>query len=273
MNAAEARDLVLRIEEVEARAWQQVHERAQAADAEALGLRARELAGGLIMTADRVESLLHNRALGLGLREPLSAATLDAVLEHYRGGPPGFAINLCPLAARDGLERDLAARGFATFFHHLKWVRDAAPAAPVSSTLRIERIEPAHAPVWGALSARILESPAGSGAWIARTVGSPGWSHYFACDGTTPVAVGAMFVHGDVAWLGFGATLESHRRRGAQGSLFAARITDAIAQGVRWLTTETAPDWPDVPGESVRNAKRAGFHPAYERPSWIWPAG
>lgn len=223
------------------------------------------------MAADRVESLLHNRALGLGLHEPLSAGTLDAVLAHYRGGAPGFALNLCPLASRDGLERELSARGFATFFHHLKWVRGDAPAPPVNSTLRIERALPARALEWGALAARILESPVGHAAWTARTVGRPGWSHYFACDSGTPVAVGALFVRDDAAWLGWGATLESHRRRGAQGALLATRIADALEQGARWLTTETAPDWPDVPGESVRNAKRAGFHPAYERPSWIWP--
>jgi hypothetical protein len=86
-----------------------------------------------------------------------------------------------------------------------------------------------------------------------------------------PVAVAALFVHERAAWLGAAATLESHRRQGAQGAMFARRIADALDQGARVLTTETAPDWPDLPGESLRNAARAGFHPAYERPSWIRP--
>lgn len=270
--SAPDREAVFRlIEDVESRAWRDVHASAIAADVAALGLRPTELAGGLLMTADRVESLLFNRALGLGLHEPLSARTLDAVLAHYRDGAPGFAVNLCPLAARDGLEDDLRARGFATFFHHLKWVRDDAPAPEARTGLRIAAATTAEAAVWGELAARIHDSGAAHAAWSARTVGRSGWTHLFAWDGDTPVAVGAVYVHGEAAWLGMGATLESHRRRGAQGALFAERIRIALAQGARWLTTETAPDWPDLPGSSVRNARRAGFHPAYERPSWIWP--
>ena len=78
-------------------------------------------------------------------------------------------------------------------------------------------------------------------------------------------------MHEGAAWFGLAGTLESHRRRGAQGALFAARVAAARAMGARVFTLETAPDWPEVPGESLRNARRAGFHPAYERPSWVWP--
>ncbi|MEQ1832589.1 MAG: GNAT family N-acetyltransferase [Candidatus Eisenbacteria bacterium] len=271
MSAPEPAALVRLLEDIESRAWRDVHASAQTPDVTALGLRPAELGGGLLMTADRVESLLFNRALGLGLHEPLTAATLDAVLAHYRDGAPGFALNLCPLAARAGLENDLHARGFATFFHHLKWVRGTAPAPEARTDLRITTATPAEAGTWGALAARIHDTDAAQAAWSARGVGRPGWTHLFAYDGDTPVAVGAVYVHNDAAWLGMGATLESHRRRGAQGALFAARIRIALEQGARWLTTETAPDWPDLPGESVRNARRAGFHPGYERPSWIWP--
>ena len=102
-------------------------------------------------------------------------------------------------------------------------------------------------------------------------MGRAGWSHYFAFAGDTPVAVAALFVAAGAAWLGAAGTLASHRRQGAQSALFARRVADGLAQGARWLTTETAPDWPDLPGDSLRNAARAGFHPAYERPSWIWP--
>lgn len=271
MSVVLTRDLALLLEDIEAAAWRDVQAGASAADVAALGLRPLELGGGLLMAADRVESLLHNRALGLGLHEPLDPATLDRLLAHYRDRVPGFALNLSPLATSEAVERELAARGFATFFHHLKWWRGAEAAPDPESALRVEPVPPSRAHEWGALAARIFESPAGQAAWSARIIGRPGWSHYFAYDGDTPVAVGALFVRGEAAWLGSGGTLESHRRRGAQSALFAARIADALAQGARWLTAETAPDWPDLPGESVRNARRAGFHPAYERPSWIWP--
>ncbi len=272
MNPALARDTALLIEDIEAAAWRDLNASATDDDRAALGLRPRDLAGGLLMTADRVESLLHNRALGLGLNEPLTPAALDELTGHYRDRAPGFALNLCPLAASETLEHELVRRGFATYFHHLKWVRDSEPPPVVKSALQVERVTPARARDWGELAARIFESPPGHAAWSSRAVGRPGWSHYFACAGGAPVAIAALFVRGEAAWLGSCGTLESHRRQGAQSALFAARIAGARAQGARWLTTETAPDWPDLPRESLRNAQRAGFHPAYQRPSWIWPA-
>jgi hypothetical protein len=49
---------------------------------------------------------------------------------------------------------------------------------------------------------------------LAAGVDQPGWAHYPAFDGETPVAGGALFVQGDVGWLGIGSTLPAHRRRG-----------------------------------------------------------
>lgn len=271
MSHSLTRELALLIERVEAAAWRDVHASASAEDRAALGLRTRELAGAWLMAADLEESLLQNRALGLGLHEPATGPVLDALLAHYRGRAPGFAVNLSPFAQPAGLEQELAARGFGTFFHHLKWVRGSEPAAVVNGEMNVQRVRVEQAAEWGELAARIFDSPPAHAAWSARCVGRAGWSHYFARAGGAPVAVGALFVHGGAAWLGSGGTLEAHRRQGAQGALIARRVRDALAQGARWLTLETAPDWPDLPGDSLRNATRAGFHPAYERPSWIWP--
>ncbi len=272
MNAGLTRESVLLLERVEAAAWRDVHASALAEDRAALGLRTRELAGAWLMAADREESLLYNRALGLGLDQPVTPAVLDELLAHYRDRVPAFAVNLSPFAQPVGLERALGARGFGTFFHHVKWARGPEPAPDVTTDLRVQHVAVEQAARWGELAARIFEWSPAHGAWSSRCVGRPGWTHYFACDGHTPVAVGALFVHDHGAWLGSGGTLPSHRRQGAQSALLARRIHDAAAQGARWLTTETAPDWPDLPGESLRNAARAGFHPAYERRSWIWPA-
>ena len=90
-----------------------------------------------------------------------------------------------------------------------------------------------------------------------------------ALDGAVPVAAAAMFERDGYAWLGMMGTLESHRRRGAQGALLAARVRAGQAAGVRVFALETAPDWPDLPGGSLRNAARGGFRVAYARPSWV----
>ena len=271
MTVAVTRDVALEIERIEAAAWRDMHASATAEDRSTLGLRTLEVAGALAMAMDGTDSLLQNRVLGLGLHEPVTADVLDAVLAHYRGQPHGFAVNLSPFALPAGLETPLSERGFGTFFHHVKWVRGSEPAPLTNSALRVEQATAAQSEVWGRLASRVFGSSPAHARWAARSIGRNGWSHYFACADDTPVAVAAMFVADGLAWLGAAATLESHRRQGAQGALFARRISDALQQGARRLTVETAPDWPDLPGESLRNAARAGFHPAYPRPSWIWP--
>jgi len=84
------------------------------------------------------------------------------------------------------------------------------------------------------------------------------------------VAGGALFIDKGLAWLGLGATLASHRGRGAQNAILARRITDALAAGVRGLVTETGLP---APGEeaahpSFRNIRRAGFEIAYARANY-----
>ena len=266
------RDEALVLEDVEAAAWRDLAERARPEDVAALGLRTHDLDGAFALTTTRAESLHWNRALGVGLHEPLRERTLVLLRHLARGREAGFAVPLCPFAAPDDAGRRLEAAGFATYLHHLKWWRDASPSEPVPTPFTIERVEPHGAEAWGACAAELLgESPA-HGAWLARAVGHGGWSHFWALDGDDPVAVAALHVHGDAAWLGLAATRTSHRRRGAQGALLAARIEHARAQGVRVMTLETGPDWPDVPGEALRNARRAGFRVAYERPVWLWTA-
>lgn len=77
---------------------------------------------------------------------------------------------------------------------------------------------------------------------------------------------------GDVGWLGFGATLESHRGQGSQSAIFARRIRAAADLGVKLLITETGEELPDRPNPSYRNMLRAGFRLAYPRQNWLEPA-
>jgi hypothetical protein len=242
-----SREDALLLEGVERSARRDLFAAATDEDRERLGLRARDVAGGFVMAADREDSLLQNRALGLGLEESLSDDVVQEVVDHYRGGPPGFAINLCPFAVGPETETLLTEHGFGTFFHHLKWMRGAEPVTMPEQGLRVECVGPDQGDAWARLAARIFESPEGHADWSKRVV----------VDGA--------------AWLGSGGTLESHRRRGAHRALLARRIRDGLEHGVRMFTLETGPDWPDLPEGALRNAAHAGFHPVYARPSWIWP--
>ena len=262
------RDVALALEHIELLAWRDLLEAASPADRSALGLRSARIASGFAMAADEHESLLQNRVLGLGLHEPLTDSVLEEAIAHYPEGK-GFAINLCPFAELTGASQPLVSHGFATFFHHLKWIRDDAPATAVNTALEVVEIGRSRAHEWAALYAEIHDLSPAYAVWTASAVGREGWTHQLALDQDRPVAIAAMYVHDGLAWLGKMGTLEKDRKRGAQGALLAARVNAGLASGVRAFALETAPDWPDLPGGSLRNAARAGFRPAYARPSWV----
>ena len=260
----------IRIEQVEARAWMDHHAAAPKGTIETLGLRTRPLGGVALLAANHSGSLLHNRAIGVGVLERADEALLDTVVAHYSHTRQGFAINLSPWAAPPETEARLAARGFQTYFHHVKWVRGVSPSPPVANTLPIAVAGPSDARRFAETihDADTHERDANL-EWTAACVGRPGWTHLLAFEGDEPVAGAALYVADNTAWLGQAHTREGFRRRGAQQALIAERIRLAEAVGATLLTTETAPDWPDLPRESLRNVARAGFRLAYERPSWI----
>lgn len=262
------------IERAEIEAWRDTFAAAPPEARDALGLAERELAGAFVLAARGMPSLLFNRVIGLGLFEPATEEQLDAIAAHFEEVGEDHALNVSPLAQPPELLWALVARGYATYFHHVKWVRDASPppAAPPTGALVVERVAPARAGVFAALSADIVASGAPMRRdWMAACVGRPGWTHYLAIEEGEPIGGAALYVHAGVAWLGGGATLPERRGRGAQSRLLAARLADAHAAGCRLATTETGPNDPDLNPVSWRNVQRAGFTVAYDRPSWIRP--
>jgi len=258
------------IELVEAHAWRDLVAGAPAAAVSALGLAGREFGGAFALTAPAMDSFAFNRVIGLGVARPANAALLDAIQAHYGSLGAGFEINLCPAAEPADLPRQLAARGFGSPFHHVKWVRGIQSAPPRATSLRLERIKPRHALLFAGIAAGEFAAnlvPARD--WFASSVGRPGWTHYVSFDGEEPVGCAALFVDGDAAWLGWETTRPEHRGKGSQSLLIAARIRDSAAAGCRWVTTDTGPNQPDVDTTSYRNMERAGFVPAYDRPCWI----
>jgi GNAT superfamily N-acetyltransferase len=253
---------------IEAAAWRDARAAAAPATALALGLEVHARDDATVFLARRVDSLLHNRVLGLGLAGPMAAETPRRLQADYAGVPGGFAVNLSPLAP-PAVAAALSAAGYATWFHHLKHVRATAAAAPGAPGWRVAPLSAADGAVWAALAAPAGEGPAALREWSLGTLGRAGWTHFLASEGDTPAAVAALFVQGEWGWVGWAHTLPAHRGRGAQRALLAERVRAAHAQGARWLTTETGPDWEEVPRAALDNVRAAGFTTLYERPSWI----
>ena len=76
-----------------------------------------------------------------------------------------------------------------------------------------------------------------------------------AFDGARPVAIAALCIFEDIGYLMAAATVESHRKRGAQQALIAKRVERAEQLGCSSLVSETL----YMLEHSYRNLQRAGF--------------
>jgi GNAT superfamily N-acetyltransferase len=200
-----------------------------------------------------------NRIVGL-----YDLVDLAALTPFYAGG--SFWVSLDPAA---GLDDELRARGFAADYPWQKFARGLEPVEARSDL----RIADAEAPAdFGSAFAEGYGLPSPVAGFAAAVVGRTGWHCFVAYDERRPVASGALFESGDAGWLGAAATVPSHRGRGAQSAILAARVERARERGLRVLITETGVPRDGRPGASYRNIVKNGFEPTYVRPNYASPA-
>ena len=236
-----------------------------------LGFAVRDVGGGVAMVLGAQENPFFNRVVGLGVKRPATPADVDAAIAFFDEHDRTFvAITVSPFAQPPELADWLTERGFPVSRSWPKLWRSLAdlPDAP-PTTLRIESIGRDRAEDFATVVNTAFEFGDEMQAALPVVVGRPGWTHYLGFDGDEPVAAGAMYVTGDIAWLGFGATLEAARGRGGQSAIFHRRLSDAKAAGCRLAFTETGPDSEEEPNHSFRNMIRLGFRVAYHRPNFV----
>ena len=210
-------------------------------------------------------SRMLNHVLGLGRRAPALEPVLDGIADRYR--ERRYYVALSPDAQPADLAARLAVRGFVPDYGWMKFRRGVEPPERAETTLRVEAIGRERAADFGRIVAAGFELPPFVAPWVAELVGRRGWTCFLAFDGDEPAASGALYVHGEVGWLSYGATLPEHRRKGAQGALLAARIRAAPGLGCSELVTETGEAVEGRPSNSYRNIVRASFQEAYVRPN------
>jgi GNAT superfamily N-acetyltransferase len=239
---------------------------------DALRLTHRRIASGSAFAAASLDILMYNRLQGYGVGPGSAPEQLDEAVAFFReAGVRRCMAQVAPRVTPPALTDWLAARGFRPHNYWLKLVRDASPAPRAETDLAIAPVTPTHAETFGRIGAEAFGYPVALGAWLAATVGVPGWHHFGAFDGDALVAGGGVFVQDGAAWFGFANTRASHRGRGAQSAIIAARIEHARALGCRWMVSETAADTPEKPNPSTHNMRRMGFVDSYERPNWVKP--
>lgn len=138
-----------------------------------------------------------------------------------------------------------------------------------ATDLRIEAIGADHAADFARIVTAAFQMPPFLQPWLMNIVGRTGWQQYLAFDGKTSVGAGALYIKDRIAWLGIASTLGTHRNRGSQRAIMAARIRAAAAAGCDWVITETGEDRPDSPNPSYHNMLHNGFKLAYQRANYI----
>ncbi len=239
-----------------ARAHQELHP--------ALPVQVEALAGGyLIYTGDGMPL---NRAIGLGVHGPVSAADLDLVEQFYRRRNLPPRIDVCPLADGALLEL-LALRGFGLEkFYSVLFYPLSEPGAPASAPvgIRIGQAGPEDAELWLKTVAQgFEETDIPTQATLDILAPNFYTSHaacFFAWIDDQPAGGGGMYVHEGVAEFGGASTRPKFRRRGVQTALLHARLTAARAQGCDLAMALTSPG-----SASQRNIERVGFRLAYTK--------
>jgi hypothetical protein len=262
------RSLAALADECEAEAYADLFAAAPPALAAPLGLRCERHQGATALMARAVPTSMFNRVIGLGVHQHAGLDDLAHWQERFRaeGGRPWW-IHVGPFAEPAKLQDWLVARGFAAP-RRRSWAKvwrgtDAPPS--VHTTLAAGPVQKRHLAEAAAAIAQAFEMPPFMGPWIASLHGRPRWRLYSVCEGDLPVGGGALFIHRDMAWLGMGAVLETHRRRGGQGALMALRIADALDSGCKHLFTETGEPVDGEPNPSLANMFRGGFRTVASR--------
>ncbi len=223
------------------------------------------LAGGYAVATGPTFPL--NRAVGLGMHGPVTAADLDQVEAFFRQRGLPVAVELCPLAD-ESLLALLAQRAYTVQRFLNVFARPLQPSTPItpSAKISVAPISAAETELWVEMMAS-----AGSGSaaippdhWtiqLARVVVQrPSVTCFLARVAGTPVGGAALLVRAGLATLFSASTLPAYRGQGVQAALLQARLAMAAAAGCDLAIVIT------VPGTiSQRNVQRAGFQLIYTK--------
>ena len=220
--------------------------------------------GGAYATFDGVDSPV-TQSFGLGLFEELSSNTLDKIEEFFdRHGAPTFH-EVSPFAGVAALDL-LCRRGYRPVETSNVLYRSVeAPAGGLPGNIRVRKIGPGEAKLWGEVSAKgwVQEHPEFLPFLLELGEISSAREQtacFLAELGGIPGAAGLLSLHENVALFGGAATVPEFRRRGLQSALLQERMRYAREHGCDLAMMVAEPG-----SNSQRNAERNGFRIAYTR--------
>ena len=212
-----------------------------------------------------------NRTIGLGAGAAATEQALDETVAWFDGQDAEQYLSLVPESQPTELRTWLAARGFEEAWAWTWFTRRPDAADEPEARVRVEQVGPERVGAFGEIVAGAFGFPDWIGTWLAALPGRERWQTFLAFDGAEPAGAAATFLHGDAAYLSFGAVRPEHRGKGAQRALLSARIGAAADAGCRVITTETGEQVPGKPDYSHRNILAAGFEPHHRVENWRRP--
>jgi len=253
-------------EYAEAAAWGDYLKSAPIETSLHLNINVFEVGGVVLLCAPGTMDPFYNRAIGFGVRQPVTPELVDSVLRHFeQAGSNQIYIQVSPAVDPAESLTWLEQRGFYPNGSWVKLVRGREIPPYIETDLDVQLITPDHAHDFADVIVEVFGIAGELYPMLYNTVGRNGWSHYVAYDSGYPAAAAAMYHNNDIAWLGFMGTRPFHRGRGAQNALITRRIFDAITNGCQWIVSDTLEHAPDGQNRSLRNLERLGFEVAYWR--------
>ncbi|MGZ8687053.1 MAG: GNAT family N-acetyltransferase [Gaiellaceae bacterium] len=229
-----------------------------------------EIGGATVLRSPSVPtSPMLNRIVGLGVDIPATEEALDAALAAM-GDEASCYVAVSPDARPRELVEWLQARGLEPGWGWMSFRRGVGDVAPAETSLRLVEVGPPEAEAFGRVVATGYGLPTTAVPWVAEAP-ERGWACWLALDGDEPAAAAAIYVSEGAGYLGFAATLEEHRGKGAQNALLETRIRHAREQGCDVVLTETGERREEMPSNSYRNILRAGFEEIAVTANWLRP--
>lgn len=235
-----------------------------------LGLRLIEVEDAVVSLSENDPSILINRVVGLGSRQPVDKNTVLKILDIYaEHDVKSFFLHLYEDDLIFDKEELLSSCGLRKARGWMKFYQDTRSPLPASSNLRIEKVTGQSALDFGKIACSAFDLTDEAIPMVAALANDDHFNMYLSYEGETPAGTGALFVDGENGWLDWGATAPSFRRRGGQALVMAARIQKAVDLGCKNLFTETGEEVEGDPQHSYKNILKAGFKELHVRSNYV----